>query len=171
MLFASQRDRCRQALLIETPTGRLALAPQARSRIVGLLAITGCMIAGVTIFGVRNFSFLVNDVQAAVGFEVRLAEDASGPNLQEVKILNTERSVYLHREVIISNGDIATAQVIDGSRAAQYSVAVEFTNAGAAKIQRATANHIGRPVAILIDGQVVMAPIVRSPLGTSAVIT
>ena len=38
-------------------------------------------------------------------------------------------------------------------------------------MRQATAEHIGRPVAILIDGTVVMAPIVRSPIGDSAVIS
>jgi preprotein translocase subunit SecD len=38
-------------------------------------------------------------------------------------------------------------------------------------MRRATAMHLGRPVAILIDGRVVMAPLVRSPVSESAVIT
>jgi preprotein translocase subunit SecD len=51
-------------------------------------------------------------------------------------------------------------------------LAALFDNAdGAAKMLRASQSHIGRPLAILIDGEVVMAPVVRSPIRTSAVIT
>jgi preprotein translocase subunit SecD len=38
-------------------------------------------------------------------------------------------------------------------------------------MRQATATHVGRPVAILIDGAVVMAPVVRSPINDTAVIT
>jgi preprotein translocase subunit SecD len=32
-------------------------------------------------------------------------------------------------------------------------------------------NHLGRPVAILIDGEVVSVPTVKSPIGAAAVIS
>jgi len=38
-------------------------------------------------------------------------------------------------------------------------------------MRRATATHIGKPMAVLIDGDVVAAPIVKSPFGQSAVIS
>jgi len=38
-------------------------------------------------------------------------------------------------------------------------------------MQAATAGHIGRPVAILIDGRVVLAPTLRAIIADSAVIT
>jgi SecD/SecF fusion protein len=38
-------------------------------------------------------------------------------------------------------------------------------------MRKASGNHIGKPVAIIIDGRVVMAPVVRSPIGDSALVT
>jgi preprotein translocase subunit SecD len=38
-------------------------------------------------------------------------------------------------------------------------------------MRQATATHVGRPVALLIDGDVVSAPVVRSPMSDSAVIS
>jgi SecD/SecF fusion protein len=49
-------------------------------------------------------------------------------------------------------------------------VEVLFRAASAEKINRATAEHIGRPIALLIDGSVVNAPTIRSAIGDSAVI-
>ena len=38
-------------------------------------------------------------------------------------------------------------------------------------MRRATANHLGKPLAVLIDGEVVMAPTLRSPVSDSALIS
>jgi len=48
---------------------------------------------------------------------------------------------------------------------------VRLNAAGADKMRRATMNHLGRPVAILIDGEVVSVPTVKSPIGAAAVIS
>jgi SecD/SecF fusion protein len=53
----------------------------------------------------------------------------------------------------------------------RFSVFVELLEPGAQRMRQATAGHIGRPVAILIDGKVVIAPVVRSAIGNSAVIS
>jgi hypothetical protein len=116
-------------------------------------------------------SLLVPEVRAAVLFEVRLAEDRPGPGLREVKVSGSNRSVYVHNDVVVTNVDISRAQVVEGSSASRFSVAVEFTASGARKMRSATAAHIGKPIAILLDGQVVMAPVLRSPIDASAVIS
>jgi preprotein translocase subunit SecD len=36
---------------------------------------------------------------------------------------------------------------------------------------RASGSHVGRPLAILIVGEVVMAPVIRSAIGASALIS
>jgi SecD/SecF fusion protein len=38
-------------------------------------------------------------------------------------------------------------------------------------MREATRNHLGKPVAILIDGEVVAAPTIKSPIGEAAVIS
>jgi preprotein translocase subunit SecD len=76
----------------------------------------------------------------------------------------------LHPEIVVSNEDIAQTWVVpDG--ADQFGVSVQFLPSGAERMKQATATHVGRPMAILIDGSVVMAPVVRSPISDSAVIT
>jgi preprotein translocase subunit SecD len=129
------------------------------------------MVIAASFFGSRVRSPFVSDLQAAVRFEVRLAEDKPAPGLREAKISGSDRSVYLHDEVIVNNGDIAAARVVPGGGPSQYSIGVEFNASGAEKIRAATGKHIGKPVAILLDGKVVMTPVVRVPIGASAVIT
>ena len=52
-----------------------------------------------------------------------------------------------------------------------FNVTVLFNADGAQNMLRATSSHNGRPIAILLDDRVVMAPIVRSAIRGSAVIT
>jgi preprotein translocase subunit SecD len=107
---------------------------------------------------------------AAVRFEVRLAEQSAAAGLREVMLHDGGR-IYLHDELVLTNSDILRAEVTPGATPSSFNIALTFKPDGARKIGLATRDHIGRPLAILIDGAVVMAPIVRSPIGDSAVIT
>jgi preprotein translocase subunit SecD len=108
---------------------------------------------------------------AAIRFEVRLAEDRPARGLREAKVSGSDRSIYLHDEVIVTNSDIAVARVAPGLRPSEYNVVIEFNSSGAEKMSAATANHIGKPIAILLDGRVVMAPVLRTLISASARIT
>src|SRR5439155_9514468 len=119
----------------------------------------------------RYSSRVALDVVAAVRFEVRLAEEGPATGLREVVISGAGRRIYLHPETVVTNSDIAQAQVIQGDAPSTFSVSVTFTSDGAAKISRASQSHIGKPLAILIDGEVVIAPVVRAPVTTSAIIS
>ena len=143
---------------------------RSRSRITVFAAVVFLVIAG-SFLGSRVWPPFVGNLQGAVRFEVRLAEDKPGPDLREAKVSVSERSVYLHDEVVVDNGDIAAARVIQGRSPSQYSIDIKFKASGAEKMRVATGNHIGRPVAILLDGRVVMAPVLRSPIDASAVVT
>jgi len=159
-----ERDLCRQAILTKRP------AP-ARTRVsfVRLAVLTALAIA-VLVFASQFSSFISNKTYAAVRFEVRLAEETAMPGLQEAKIAGSNRLIYLYDEVVISNGDVDRAELIETDNRSRFSVGLYFTETGTRQIGVATGNHIGRPVAILIDGDVVMAPVVRSAIGNSAVI-
>ena len=109
-------------------------------------------------------------VFAAVRFEVRLAEDQPTPGLIVAQVGQSNRLVYLHPEIVVSNDDIAEASISqDGP--AQFSINVRFLEPGTERLRQASAAHLGRPVAILIDGRVVMTPVVRAPIGEWAMIT
>ena len=166
---SSQRDFRRQAVIAAASAARAPGGMGSRSRIAAFATVASIAIAA-PFLGSRGWSLFVGDLRAAVRFEVRLAEDMPATGLREVKVSGSERSIYLHDEVVVSNSDIAAARLVQGSPA-HYSVGIEFNVSGAEKIRAATGGHIGKPVAILLDGQVVMAPVVRASLGASAVIT
>jgi hypothetical protein len=164
-----QRDFRRQAVIAAASAARAPGGMGPRSRIAVFAAVASIAVAA-PFLGSRGWSLFVGDLRAAVRFEMRLAEDKPAPGLREVKVSGSDRSVYLHDEVVVSNSDIAAARLVQ-ERPAQYSVGIEFNASGAEKMRAATGSRIGKPVAILLDGQVVMAPVVRASLGASAVIT
>lgn len=169
-LSSEQRAYRRKVILAAASTSHNRAAVESRSRIA--LVVACALIALAVLFlAERMWSPRVSNVYAAVRFEVRLAEVEPAAGLREAKVSGTDRSVYLHAEVIVTNGDISRAYVIQVDHSTQYNVGVEFNPSGAEKIRAATAGHVGRPVAILLDGKVVMAATVREPIAESAVIS
>jgi hypothetical protein len=166
---SDERDFRRQAVIAAASAARAPGEMGSRSRIAAFATVASIAVTA-SFLGSRGWSLFVSDLRAAVRFEVRLAEDKSAPGLREVKVSGSDRSIYLHDEVVVSNSDIAAARLVQ-SGSTQYSVGIEFNASGAEKMRAATGGHIGKPVAILLDGQVVMAPVVRASLGASAVIT
>jgi hypothetical protein len=168
---SGQHDSCRRVILAAASTARPPGGVGSRSR-MALLAAVALTVVAAPFIGSRVWSVFVGDLQgAAVRFEVRLAEDRPAPGLREVKVSGANRSVYLHDEVIVSNSDIAVARVVPGRGPSEYSVGIEFKASGAEKMRAATGKHIGKLLAILLDGQVVMTPVLRTPIGASARIT
>ncbi len=164
---AADRNFQRQAILTAAATRPL---PPAKSCSQTSVCLSIVLIAIVALIAVsRLWSPLVNNVQAAVRFEVRLVEGDSAPGLKEANI-EGGGTVYLHDEVVVTNSDIAQAKVIPRPGGSDFMVSVTFTPAGARKMQAATKRNIGKRMAILIDGVVVTAPVVRSVLSESAVV-
>ena len=108
---------------------------------------------------------------AATAFEMRLAETAPAAGLVEAAVPDSSTKVYLHREAIVTNADVVQARVVPGITSANFNVAITFNSAGAAKMARATASHLDKPVAILINGRVIAALTVRGQISDQAVIS
>jgi len=72
----------------------------------------------------------------------------------------------------LTGADIAGATVIFSQVDGSPGVGIEFTPEGAKKFETITGENIGRALPILLDGQVISAPVVREKIsGTSAQIT
>ncbi len=109
--------------------------------------------------------------QATTRLEVHLAEKEPAVGLSEATMSGSGQRIYLHREVVVTNADVIRARVVPGNGGSGFNVAIVFSSDGAAKMAKATQAHVDRPLAILINGQVVAAPILRSQISDNAVIT
>jgi hypothetical protein len=159
-----ERERIRRTILEATPIRQPS--PRVRLPIAATLALA----IGVAALGYLLWVHGTTPVLAAVRFEVRLAEDRPVPGLVVAQIPDSGRLIYLHPEIVVSNEDIAQSWVVDDG-SGQFGVAVELLSSGAERMRQATEAHVGRPMVVLVDGRVVMAPVVRSAVSGSAVIT
>ena len=163
----AERERIRLSILRTIAVDRPARPIGARLKLAAALAI---VVMGITAVGYQIWMHGTTPLLAAVRFEVRLVEDQPIPGLIVARLGDSGRVIYLHPEIVVSNDDIAQSWVSeDGPN--QFGITVQLLPSGAERMRQATATHLGRPVAILIDGNVVMVPVVRAPIGDSAVIS
>jgi hypothetical protein len=162
---AADRNAQRQAIVTMAAT---TASPKAGSRrripnysIVILIAIV------IFAAGSRLWWPYINNAQAAVQFEARLTEQKPGPDLKEVKMADGE-TLYLHNEVIVTNSDIAEAKAVPQPKGSKYEILITFTPAAAQKMRAATEKNIGKRMAVLIDGEVVIAPYINEATGEAA---
>jgi len=100
--------------------------------------------------------------------EFYLAETVPAKGLVEITVVSTDRKIYLPKQAVVTNKDIATARLKRDANG-EIAIAIEFTRSGAKKIAKATEKHKGKPLAILLDGKVIVAPIIRSRISAHAV--
>jgi hypothetical protein len=162
-----ERQRVRLTILRATSAACSTARVRPRPTLVAVLAIA---VLGVVALGYQIWVHGTAPVFAAVRFEVRLAEDQPMPGLVVAQLADSGRVIYVHPEIVVSNDDIAQSWVLEDGPG-RFGVVVEFLPSGAERMRHATASHLGRPVALLIDGVVVVAPVVRSPISDSAVIS
>jgi preprotein translocase subunit SecD len=169
--LAEARDRLRRAVVAAASDVKAPLSTWFRTPIA-FLATVSLVVIAIAGVGLHIWSQGGATLQAAaVRFEVRLAQDSPTAGLREARISGSDRVVYLHQEIIVTNSDIAQSRVVQGDGPSRFGVETEFNAAGAQKMRQATANHIGKPVAVLIDGEVVTVPVLRSPISTLGVIS
>ncbi|HEV8393757.1 MAG TPA: TonB family protein [Vicinamibacterales bacterium] len=109
-------------------------------------------------------------LQGSTSLEVRLAELQPATGLVEAVVQGSNQKVYLRPGAVVTGADVTSARVIDAG-AGRYSVGVAFSAAGSNRLAESTKIHLGRPVAILLNGRVIAAPVVRSMIRDSAVIS
>lgn len=104
----------------------------------------------------------------AVTLEFRPGSQSPMEGLTEMTVVGTDQKVYISQDVVVSSNDIVSAEFIEGFGSPQ--ILIVFTRAGVEKFSRATENNIGRPLGIVIDGQLFSAPIVRQTISTPRMI-
>ena len=105
-----------------------------------------------------------------VFLEIRLAEAEPVRGLTfEAPVKGTEKKVHIHYATVVTNAELLKARVVEiGGR---YEVAVTLTPQGAEKMTYATSKHVGRPLAIILDGDIVAVQTVRRALGSEVAIS
>jgi uncharacterized protein (TIGR03067 family) len=110
------------------------------------------------------------DEQTTVTVEFRRAEFKPSDGLEQATVEGSGETIYLHKAAELRNEDIAEAKgnILDDDSLA---ISVLFTATGRTKMEKLSNEHINRPLAIIIDGKVTSAPVVRGMISERALIT
>ena len=75
------------------------------------------------------------------------------------------KTPYLvEKRVLVSGGDLTDAQPGFDQRTSEPSVSFRFNTSGARKFAQVTQENVGKPFAIVLDNEVISAPVIREPI-------
>ena len=75
------------------------------------------------------------------------------------------RTPYLvEKRILVSGGDLTDAQPGFDQRTSEPIVSFRFNTSGARKFAQVTQENVGKPFAIILDNQVISAPVIREPI-------
>jgi preprotein translocase subunit SecD len=86
--------------------------------------------------------------------DVELLMSASAPKVPYV----------VKKQVLVSGGDLTDAQPGFDSRTGEPVVNFKFNSTGSRKFAQATTENVGQPFAIVLDNEVISAPVIREPI-------
>jgi preprotein translocase subunit SecD len=72
--------------------------------------------------------------------------------------------VLVKRQALVEGGDLTDAQASFDQRTNEPIVNFKFNSTGARRFGRATQENVGRPFAIVLDNEVISAPVIREPI-------
>ncbi|MEM7774152.1 MAG: protein translocase subunit SecD [Pseudomonadota bacterium] len=120
------------------------------------------------------------DIKRRIGKAARLSfhavhpdEQATGgvvpPGYRAYPSAETAGFNYLLRAVpVVKGDDLVEAQPSFDQRTNEPIISFRFNQSGARKFGRWTSENVGRPFAIVLDGEVLSAPVVREPIITGS---
>ena len=75
-----------------------------------------------------------------------------------------KRPYLIEKRVLVSGGELTDAQPGFDQRTSEPIVQFRFNSSGARKFAQATQENVGRPFAIVLDNEVISAPVIREPI-------
>lgn len=126
------------------------------------LSLLGFLVAGYPLTG--------EEAAPHTKIALHLAEDKPTEQCKEVTVSSTNQKVYLHPEALLTEKDVAEAKVTQTDKGVPE-ISVTFTKEGGKKMARLTEANQGKRLAIVVDGKVISAPVIRSKVADRAVIT
>ncbi len=70
----------------------------------------------------------------------------------------------IEKRVLVSGGELTDAQPGFDQRTSEPIVSFRFNTSGARKFAQATQENVGKPFAIILDNEVISAPVIREPI-------
>ncbi|HZR15813.1 MAG TPA: hypothetical protein VFE51_00680 [Verrucomicrobiae bacterium] len=110
-------------------------------------------------------------------FQLRLVADtgSEAPTSSRVERMNlvninnangrtNQETLYIEKAVLLDGHDLKDTHVVTDTLTKQAEIAFELSAAGQKRFAEVTRQHIGKRLAIVIDGQVCSAPVIQSEI-------
>jgi preprotein translocase subunit SecD len=94
------------------------------------------------------------------------AQQGRVPPDSEVLMSSTSPKIpyVIKKQILVSGGDLTDAQPGFDQRSGEPIVSFRFNTSGARKFAQATSENVGQPFAIVLDNEVISAPVIREPI-------
>jgi preprotein translocase subunit SecD len=100
------------------------------------------------------------------GASVEQAQQGHAPPEDDLLFSSSQpKTPYLvEKRVLVSGGDLTDAQPGFDQRTSEPIVSFRFNTSGARKFAQVTQENVGKPFAIVLDNEVISAPVIREPI-------
>jgi preprotein translocase subunit SecD len=94
------------------------------------------------------------------------ASQGRAPPDSEVLMSSTapKTPYVIKKQILVSGGDLTDAQPGFDQRSGEPIVSFRFNTSGSRKFAQATSENVGQPFAIVLDNEVISAPVIREPI-------
>src|SRR5205085_15743 len=129
----------------------------------------------VQVPGLQDPTQLKNILGKTAKMEFRMVDSTVPPDQaqagrvppdSEVLMSSTSPKIpyVIKKQVLVSGGDLTDAQPGFDQRSGEPIVSFRFNSAGSRKFAQATLENVGQPFAIVLDNEVISAPVIREPI-------
>jgi protein-export membrane protein SecD len=116
--------------------------------------------------GLQDTTKLKEIIGKTAKLDFQLVADPGDPP-SEVETLPMEKgagTITVQKRVMVDGADLVDAQQSFDQQTGEPDVTFRFNLIGAQEFGRVTSVNVGRPFAIVLDGKVISAPVIRSPI-------
>ena len=116
--------------------------------------------------GLQDTTRLKEIIGQTAKLDFQLVADPGDPP-NEVEMLPMQKgggTVSVQKRVMVDGGDLVDAQQSFDQQTGEPDVTFRFNLRGGQKFGQVTSENVGRPFAIVLDGKVISAPVIRSPI-------
>jgi preprotein translocase subunit SecD len=124
------------------------------------------VICALLFLGCRDATIRRSSGDPIATLEFRLEADSPATSGAVPFADPTGRPILLRPDIVIRNADIGSV-VVEESQG-HFSVGLRFIPSAATRLQRETAANVGHRMAVLLDGKVLVAPVIQSAISAEA---
>ena len=94
------------------------------------------------------------------------AQQGRAPPDSDILMSSTspKQPYVIKKQILVSGGDLTDAQPGFDQRSGEPIVSFRFNTSGSRKFAQATSENVGQPFAIVLDNEVISAPVIREPI-------